>query len=403
MNVLMLSPGFPDEMPRFTEGLAAAGARVIGVGEQPESILPPRARRAMDIYVQVRSLWDTVAVIREVRGRRLRIDRVECLWEPGVMLAAELREALGVAGMSVAHSRLFRDKEAMKQRLDRHGIRTPHHRRAASETEIRRAAGELGYPLILKPIAGAGSADTHRLDDAADLERVLPLVRHVSELSVEEFIDGEEFTFDTICAGGKILYHNVAWYRPRPLIGRTVEWISPQTVGLRDPDTPEVAAGARMGREVLRALDFETGFTHMEWFLKDDGEAVFGEIACRPPGARSVELMNFCGDFSAYHAWAEAVCTGRVGRGAERRYNSAVIFKRARGDGRIRRIAGLERLIARYRREIVCVDLLPVGAPRRNWKQTLISDGYVIVRHPELQATLEIADRIGTDLQLFAE
>jgi hypothetical protein len=31
-----------------------------------------------------------------------------------------------------------------------------------------------------------------------------------------------------------------------------------------------------------------------------------------------------------------------------------------------------------------------------------ISDGYLIVRHPELQRTLEIADRVGRELRLYA-
>ena len=56
MNVLMLSPGFPDEMNSFTEGLAAAGARVYGVGEQPLGTLPARCRTALTAYLQVPSL-----------------------------------------------------------------------------------------------------------------------------------------------------------------------------------------------------------------------------------------------------------------------------------------------------------------------------------------------------------
>ena len=149
-------------------------------------------------------------------------------------------------------------------------------------------------------------------------------------------------------------------------------------------------------------LEFRSGFTHMEWFLTDSGEAVFGEIAARPPGARSVDLMNYACDIDTFTGWAEAVCHGRFSQPVTRRYNAAVIFKRARGSGLIRRIEGLERLIARYRQHVVCVDLLPVGAPRRNWKSTLISDGYLILRHPDLQATMEMADRVGTDLQLYA-
>jgi hypothetical protein len=268
--------------------------------------------------------------------------------------------------------------------------------------ECREAAERIGWPLILKPIAGAGSADTYRVNDAAELEATLPRLKHVPEISVEEFIDGEEFTFDTICADGKILYHNVSWYRPRPLIARTVEWISPQTVCLRRPAVTELSDGVQMGRRVMDVLDFRDGFTHMEWFRTDQGEAVFGEIAARPPGARSVDLMNYACDFDSYAGWAEAVCHGRLIQPIERRYNSAVIFKRAKGQGRIRRIVGLEQLVARYRPHIVCIDLSPIGMPRRDWKQTLISDGYLIVRHPDLQTTLEIADHVGTDLQIEA-
>ncbi len=404
MNVLMLSPGFPAEMPHFTRGLAEVGARVIGLGEQPAGMLAEGARRALRHYEQVDSLWDEHALVDTVRrlDSRFGIARVECLWEPGIILAARLREALQLAGMGVDQATLFRDKEKMKRALDRAGVRTPRHARAVSDAECRAAAERIGFPLILKPVAGAGSADTHRVNDPRELDQALGKVRHVSELSVEEFVDGEEFTFDTICAGGAILYYNVAWYRPKPLIGRSVEWISPQTVTLRDPDRAQLEGGASIGRRVLRVLGFDSGFTHMEWFLQPDGEAVFGEIAARPPGARSVDLMNYACDFDSYVGWAEAVCHGRLSQPVERRYNAAVIFKRARGQGRIRRIVGLERLVARFRPHIVCVDLLPVGAPRRDWKQTLISDGYLIVRHPDLQATLEIADRVGTDLQIEA-
>jgi len=405
VNVLMISPGFPDEMPLFTEGLAAAGAQVLGIGEQPEQALPPRARRALSAYQRIDSYWDEEALIGEVRqlASRVAIERVECLWEPGILIAARLRAALGLPGMTPAQSLLFRDKERMKQALDVAGVRTPRHARATSEQECREAAERIGYPLILKPIAGAGSADTHRVGGAGDLDRALAAVKHVRELSVEEFIDGDEYTFDTICADGRICYYNVSWYRPRPLIGRTVQWISPQTLSLRDPDQQRLAPGVEMGRAVLDALGFRSGFTHMEWFLTSSGEAVFGEIAARPPGARSVDLMNYSCDIDTYRGWAETVCRGGFSQPVARRHNAAVIFKRAQGSGRIRHIAGLERLVARYRAHLVCVDLLPPGAPRRNWKQTLLSDGFVILRHPDLQATMEMADRVGTDLQIYAE
>ena len=355
-------------------------------------------------YVQVRNLWDEDALATQLKhlASRQPLDRIECLWEPGMMLAAGLREKLGLPGMTEEETLPFRDKERMKQVLDAAGIRTPRHRRATSASEMRSAAEAIGFPLCVKPIAGAGSADTYRVDDTEELERVISLVAHVSEVSVEEFVEGEEYTFDTICAGGEILFFNIAWYRPNVLIGRSEEWVSPQTITLRDVDAQYLAGGREMGRRVIEALGFRTGFTHMEWFLKSDGEAVFGEIAARPPGARSTETMNYGCDIDVFTGWAEAVCRGTFSQKMERKYNAAVIFKRARGEGRIRRIEGLETLLSEFGDAVTCVNLSPIGAPRRNWKQTLISDGYLILRHPELETAMAMADRVGSDLRIYA-
>ena len=404
MNVLLLSPGYPPEMPFFTRGLSQIGVRVIGLGDQPEGALAPEARDHLAAYVQCGGFADEQAIRDQVRdlSRRVSIDRVECLWEPLMILAARLREMLGLGGMTVAQTEPFRDKEKMKQVLDRAGIRTPRHGRARTAAEVLAAAERIGYPLIVKPIAGAGSKDTHRVNGHAELDRVLPRLRHVTEVSVEEFIEGEEFTFDTVCGGGRILYYNICWYRPRPLIARQLEWISPQTVALRDPDVPYLEQGRTMGRAVLSAMGYHEGYTHMEWHRKADGEAVFGEIAARPPGARTVDIMNFACDLDLFRGWAEAVCLGRFSQPIERRYNCVSVFKRAQGQGRIQRIEGLGALLAEEGEWIVNVDLLPIGAPRRDWLATLTSDGMVVVRHPDLDEALRIADRVGTDLQMYA-
>ena len=49
----------------------------------------------------------------------------------------------------------------------------------------------------------------------------------------------------------------------------------------------------------------------------------------------------------------------------------------------------------RFGDAIVNVDLLPVGAPRRDWILTLISDGYVTVRHPDKDTLSAMADAVG--------
>jgi biotin carboxylase len=402
MNVVMLSPGFPLEMAYFTRALAQAGASVIGVGDQPIQALPPEARDHLAHYEHV-SLADEDAVLAALHGlaRHAQIDQVECLWEPYMVLAARIRGQLGLPGMTVEQTLPFRDKELMKQVLDEAGVRTPRHASTSTVQGVWEAAERIGYPLIVKPIAGAGSADTFRVDSAAELADVLPMIRHVEVVSVEEFIEAEEYTYDTVCGAGDVLFENISWYRPRPLQARSHEWISPMTVALRATDSEQLAGGRAMGREVLQALGFRAGFTHMEWYRKDDGEVVFGEIGARPPGARTVDVMNYATDGDLFQMWAEAVLTG-TSAPLTHQYNAASIFKRAVGSGYITRVEGLDELMAAYADNVCVLDLLPIGAHRRDWRATLISDGMIVVRHPDLDALIELGDRFARDLRIYA-
>ena len=404
MKVLMISPGFPAEMPLFTRGLAEVGATVYGIGDTPKGALADDVKPYLSAYKQVRDLWEEEAVVAEVQQwlASENIDRVECLWEPGMILAAKLREALGAPGLSVEDSIPFRDKESMKQVLDKFGLRTPRHGRASTEHEVRESAERIGYPLIIKPIAGAGSADTYPVHDDEDLEQALQLVRHVSEVSVEEFIEGEEYTYDTVCGGGERLFENVAWYRPKPLVSRLNAWVNPQAICLKDLDAPDIAVGVDLGRDVLKALNFNSGFSHMEWFRTPSGEAVFGEIGARAPGGRLVHTMNYTCDIDLFTGWAEAVCYERLSQDTSRKFNAAVIFKRARGQGTVQRIDGLETLMAKYGEHVANIDLVRVGEPARDWRKVIVGDGWIVCRHPNLDLTVEMANHFSADLAIVA-
>jgi biotin carboxylase len=405
MDVVLLGPGYPGEMPLFTRGLAEVGARVIGVGDQHQDALPELARQSLASYIQIGSWADEDGVVSAVLGalRGTNVDLVESLWEPTMLVSAKLRQAIGAPGLTVEQTIPFRDKGRMKDVLDAAGIRTPRSERTRTADGCRAAAERLGYPLIIKPIAGAGSLDTYRIDDTGDLEAAIARLGHIDEVSVEEFVDGEEFTYETVCANGRIGFYGISQYRPRPLLHKKFEWLSPQVIAFRDPDAPDLAGGREMGEAVLAAMGFTSGFTHMEWYRTAAGEVVFGEIGARPPGARLTDLHNYTCDIDLFTGWAEAVCWGRFSQPVDRRWNAAMIIKRAQGGGRISRIEGLSHLMATMGEFVVNVDLLPLGAPRRDWQATVLSDGIVVIRHPDLETTFEMADRVGNELQLYAE
>ena len=404
MNVVYLSPGFPAEMPLFVRGLAKVGAKVYGVGDQPVQALPPEAREGLTEYLQVRSFGDEAAVVEEIRGwlRGRSIDRVECMWERLMYLAATLRETFGVPGMNRAQTAVVRDKESMKQAVEDAGLRVPRHGRARTAAEAWEVVERIGYPAILKPIDGAGSKDTYRCNDRDEFEVALQKTRHVEELSVEEFIEGEELTYDTVCADGEVLFESVAWYRPKPMELAQSPWISMQNIVLRDITQDFPRPGVELGHGVLKALGFTTGFTHMEWFRTAAGEAVFGEIGGRPPGARLVHAINYSADVDLFTGWAEATCFGRLSQDTSKKYNTAMIFKRAQGDGLVREHRGLQELLQRYGEHVASIELTPIGEPRRDWRQVVVGDGWIVVRHPELDDCLHISERFVNDLTVVA-
>jgi biotin carboxylase len=402
MRVVFLSPTYPPEMRQFTRGLAEVGAEVLGVGD---GVPDDELRRYLSGYLQVPSIMDEADVMARVhdwlRGRE--VDTVLANWEPLVLTAAKLRERYGMPGMSVDAVRGFRDKQLMKERVAAAGLRVPKAARVRSIKAVWEALEDIGFPAIIKPISGAGSADTYKVESAMELERVLPAMRHVEEAIVEEFVDGDEHTYDTVCVDGTPVYESVTRYLPNALQMRTIEWISPMMLSVRDLSRPDVAGGLALGRDVLRALGMGDGMTHMEWFRTASGEAVFGEIACRPGGACVVDQMNYTSDVDLFREWARVATVRRFEAATERKYNVGIVFKRAQGHGRITRIEGLREYLARHREHVVEDTLLRPGAPRRDWKATLLSDGYLVVRHPDWDTALDLVNEAATTVHLYAE
>ncbi len=405
MRVVFLSPAFPAEMTKFTRGLAEVGATVLGVGDTPRESLPASVKPYLTDYLTVPRMLDEQDVMNRVsdwlRGRS--VDRVLTNWEPCVLLAARLRERWGMPGMSVDTLMGFRDKELMKQRLRAAGLRVPRSRRVHTAAQAREAAEEIGFPLVLKPIGGAGCADTFKVDSWADLERTLPALGNLTEASCEEYIEGEELTFDTVCIGGKPAIENVTMYLPKPLEAATQEWVSPMGISIRDLARQDLAAGVTLGRAVLDVLGMADGATHMEWFRTPSGEAVFGEIACRSGGAGLIDQINFTCDIDLHREWARVMCHRRFEASSVRKYNVGMIFKRARGWGNITRIEGLRAWLAACGPWVVEENLSRPGTPRRDWKQAQLADGRLIVRHPDWDEALRMSRAAATDIQIHAQ
>src|SRR5207344_700295 len=140
---------------------------------------------------------------------------------------ARVREHLSIAGMDVATAHNFRDKAQMKSVLRAAGVPCARHRLADSAAAAAGFAEEVGFPLVVKPPAGSGAKSTFRLDDAADLRVWLSAAPPAPERPalVEEFLTGDEGSYDSVMIDGQVVWDSVSLYQPTPLEVLRNPWI----------------------------------------------------------------------------------------------------------------------------------------------------------------------------------
>ena len=151
--------------------------------------------------------------------------------------------------------------------------------RAGEPQAARDFARQTGFPLIIKPPAGAGAAGTWKVRDSRELEQVLVESGVVdgAEVAIEEFIEGHEGYLDTLTIKGEVTHEFITHYYPNVLTAMRERWISPQMVTTNRIEADGYQEVRQMARDVIRILDIGTSATHMEWFAGPKG-LKFSEI-----------------------------------------------------------------------------------------------------------------------------
>lgn len=359
---------------------SVAGVRLVVLTQDAASKLPAGAQ-----HYAVQNALDPdclVAACRDVMRHTGGVHRVIGILENAQEAIAVVRERLGVPGMDLATAERFRDKGVMKQALRDAGVPCARYARLHSAADARKFVAEVGYPVVLKPPAGAGCKATYRVNSAAELEAALAESQPspAREVLAEEFITGDEHSFDTIVINGQVRFHNVLRYLPGPLDVTRNEWIQWTVLAPRDISGPEFDPIRKVGVAAVQALGLRTGMTHMEWFRRKDGSPVVSEVGARPPGAQFTSLMTYAYDRSLYHAWAHAVIDEELKGPFERKFASGAAYLRGPGQGRVAAVDGLDEAQRLVGPLVVEANLPTVGAPKSSGYE---GDGFVIVRHPD--------------------
>jgi formate-dependent phosphoribosylglycinamide formyltransferase (GAR transformylase) len=407
VNVVFVEPFFPSTQRNFVRGLAEVGATVIGIGEYPTEALDEQLKSWMVHYHRVPSVVDVGVMTDAVRWiqDKLWVDRLEATIEAHTLAAAQVRENCTIPGTSVRTAWLCRDKPSMKEALRGADVPTAASTAAHNAQEVYDFANAIGYPLILKPRTGAGALDTVRVDNKAQLDEALGRFggQGVESIAVEEFVEGHEGFYDTVCVNDNVALDFASHYFPNVLEAMRTRWISPQFIATNRIDSvSEYNELRELGFRVLQALGIGTSATHMEWFFGPKG-LKFSEIGCRPPGVGAWDLYSVGNDIDLYREWANAIVHDHIAVRPSRRQAAGIVALRPDHDGHITGYSGIEEIQNRWGEWVIDGHFPPPGTPTQPVEAGYMANAYVRMRHPDYDVLRSMLDEVGRTIHVYAQ
>ena len=338
MNVVFISPHFPQTYSHFCAALKRNGVNVLGIADAPFGELTDELRWALTDYYQVRNLEDYDEVYRAVAWfahRYGRIDWIESNNEYWLEQDARLRTDFNVTtGLHTDRINGIKEKSEMKKFYALGNVPTARQIKAAEGPKAVLAfAHKTGYPIIAKPDNGVGASGTFKMH--SDEELADWFTEHESNYGafvVEEFVTGLLTSYDAIYdSKGEPLFESMGVY-PTPIMNIVHEnldscyWV--------EKEVP--AALSKIGRRTVKAFGIKSRFVHLEFFKLDrdreglgkKGDFVGLEVNMRPAGGYTPDMMNFAHSTDVFQIWADMVAFDERHKAAGEQYFCAYASRR---------------------------------------------------------------------------
>ena len=372
------------------------GVRVGVISQAPLEDLPEPVRSQVSHW-RIPDVLDTAQLhdaVGQLEQRLGRVDRLFGAYEQLQVPLAEVREQRGIAGMRAEAARNFRDKARMKSLLREAGLPCARHRLVTEPAGAVAFARETGFPLIVKPPAGAGAQATTKVENLDALRAAVDVASPTPDRPVllEEYVSGDEHSFETVSIGGRAVWHSLTHYYPSPLEVLRNPWIQWCLILPREVEEPQYDDIRRAAFRALEVLGMGTGLTHMEWFRRPDGSIAISEVAARPPGAQITTVVSRAHDFDFVAAWARLMVFEEFAA-PPRKYAVGAAYLRGQGSGRVKAIHGLDQVQREIGSLVVDARLPTAGqAPTGSYE----GEGFVILRHPDTAVVQRALQRFIT-------
>ena len=343
-RVLLL---LPTETYRAKDFLAAAdrlGVDVVVGCERRQAMADAMGDGA--VVVALGRVDAAVEIIAALHARR-SLDAVLAVDDQGLVVAAAASARLGLTHNPIEAVAATRDKAALRARLGAGAVAQPDYRVVAPGQSVAAAAGQIGYPCVVKPVSRSGSQGVIRVDDdgqaSAVGERVRAIVGPGEPVLVEGFVAGAEVAVEALLVGG-VLEVLAIFDKPDPLDGPFFEetiYVTPS----RQP-APILASLAATVTAAAAAVGLREGPVHAELRVGADGRPVVIEVAARSIGGLCARSLRFGAGVSL----EEIIVRHAIGAGLDglRRETQAsgVMMLPIRAAGMLKQVSGQAEALA---------------------------------------------------------
>lgn len=314
MNVIFISPNFPDSYRNFCMRLSEGGATVLGIGDAPYDSLHPDLKSALTEYYRVGSLANYFEMYRAVAFlcfRYGKIDWLESNNENWLETDARLRTDFNITtGPQNSDMLRFKSKAEQKKYYARAGVPTARQVKIGPREAADAFIARTGYPVFVKPEVGVGAAASYKIPDASALDSFFATKPDVPYV-IEEFITGDIWSYDAIVnSRGKPLFESSSHFPPSIADIAANGWDCPYEVVKSVPEQLR-----ERGRACLKAFKVRSRFVHFEFFRLDcdrpglgvKGDFVGLETNMRPAGGNTPDMMDYAHATDVYRIWADMV------------------------------------------------------------------------------------------------
>lgn len=402
MLVTYVTPYFNDNAKGFLRTLIPLpNVKVAAVAGEPADKLPPDLRAALVDVVHVEDplLTDHIAAgIARINKAHGPVGRVLGITEQLQVQLGEIRDRFNLPGMRAAQAQAFRDKTLMKDLLRAANVPVARHRQVTATADAIKFAQEVGYPIIVKPPAGAAAQSTFRAGDEAALRGALgpASIAAGGVVLLEEMVTGEEHSFDAFVKDGRVVFYSTSNYLPSCLEVVENPWMQWMVVLPREYQLADIA---ELGQRALQTLGLENGMCHLEWFRRKNGSLVISEVGARPPGAQISTMIGLAHEVNLIERWSRLMVLDELAPFPERKFAVGAAYLRGQGEGVVRAVHGMDRVQRDLGHLIVEARIPQPGQPKG---ASYEGEGFVIVRSPETKiverALREVVSTVRVEL-----